>query len=87
MRCPQCRGHMDEGYMSTGGGLNWFRRLESSNVDFAEGIPGTFTWFRWHRLKAYRCRACQIILFHYGDRVRERPKKRFEGESDIDAAT
>ena len=64
---------IQDGYMSTGGGLNWFRRLKSSNIDFASGIEGTYSWYRWNRLKACRCRKCQIILYHYGARAQKQP--------------
>ncbi len=87
MKCPQCYQRMAEGYMSTGGGLNWFRRFSGSSVDFAQSIVGTFAWFRWHRVKAYRCTACELILFHYGEHARRQRARRFkEFEAQDDAA-
>ena len=74
---------MQKGFMSTGGGLNWFRRRASSSVDFADGIPGTFAWFRWNRVQAYRCIACQLILFCYGRQWQSRAR-RFEQDPQPD---
>lgn len=60
---------MEEGYIPTGGGMHWFRKREGSSVDFAEALPGTFTWFRRVRLPAWRCKKCKIITFRYGEEV------------------
>ncbi|MEX0653130.1 MAG: PF20097 family protein [Phycisphaeraceae bacterium] len=68
-RCPQCHAQMEEGYIPTAGGLHWYRRRESSGLDFAEALPGTFSWDRRTRLPAWRCKRCHLIAFRYGQGV------------------
>lgn len=65
-RCPQCNALMEEGYIPTGGGMHWYRRRDGSTSDFAESLPGTFSWDRRSRLPAWRCKKCHIVAFRYG---------------------
>ncbi|MFA9479252.1 PF20097 family protein [Phycisphaerales bacterium AB-hyl4] len=60
---------MEEGFIPTAGGLHWYRRRETSGTDFAEALPGTFSWDRRSRLPAWRCKKCHIVAFRYGHGV------------------
>ena len=69
MQCPQCHTAMQNGYIPTGGGINWFRHRESDLFPFAVALPGTSSWFRKAKLEAYRCSRCELIIFRYGKQV------------------
>ncbi|MFP4145817.1 MAG: PF20097 family protein [Phycisphaeraceae bacterium] len=66
VRCPTCHARMEEGFVPTGGGMQWYRKRDGG-VAFAESLPGTITWLRRARLPAWRCRKCQYVLLRYGE--------------------
>jgi len=66
LRCPACKAVMEEGVMPSEAGLRWLRRTRTGTTDFAESIPNTMAILRPNRLVAWRCKACELVLFHYG---------------------
>lgn len=67
--CPQCHAEMTEGYLALLAGLHWRRIDEPIGVPHAlSGLPGTVGWRARPRLHGFRCQACGIITFKYGDR-------------------
>ena len=60
---------MEEGFVPSGGGLNWLRRHDARN-EFAQGLPGTASVEGRLRLPAWRCRACELVMLRYGRGVR-----------------
>ncbi len=88
IRCPECRGWMNPGYVAVSQGLNWMRRAEGSFNDFAETIPGTHAVLRPNRLPAWRCTACNLVTFRFGHdvhRQQDQPAK-IEGSGESTAA-
>lgn len=72
MKCPECQSKMQEGFIPTGGGIFWFRKNQPhGTLEFAQYLPGTFTWMRRAKLEAYRCPRCRLVLFRYGQHVPE----------------
>ena len=69
MQCPQCHTTMENGYIPTGGGINWFRHREAGLFPFAVALPGTSSWFRKAKLEAYRCVRCELVVIRYGKQV------------------
>lgn len=86
-RCPHCHALMEDGFIPTAGGLHWYRRRESAGMDFAEALPGTFSWDRRTRLPAWRCKKCHIIAFRYGHGLARQLEDRSSDQTDAaDAA-
>ncbi len=76
MLCPKCHNKMQEGFVPTGGGMFWFRKGQPhGSVEFARYLPGTFTWERRHKLPAYHCPGCQLVMFRYGKHAPETPEE------------
>ncbi|MEM8739311.1 MAG: PF20097 family protein [Planctomycetota bacterium] len=82
LRCPGCRARMTTGHVAVSQGLHWMRRAEGPYGDFAESIPGTHSVLRANRLAAWRCSACQLILFRFGHDV-QRQQARARSETRI----
>ena len=69
LRCPQCRHRMLVGHVAVSQGLHWLRRARGPYGDFREAIPGTHAILRPNRLPAWKCNACELILFRFGNDV------------------
>ncbi len=53
------------------------RRAEGPYGDFAESIPGTHAILRPNRLPAWKCNACELVLFRFGhDLARQQDRQR-----------
>ena len=72
MKCPECHGAMETGFIPTGGGIFWFRQRRAPDLfSFAKSLPGTSSWFRGAKLEAYRCPRCELVLFRYGKQIED----------------
>ena len=72
MRCPECHGPMQNGYIPTGGGIMWFGVGDDPDrISFARGLPGTSSSFRRAKLEAYRCVKCKLVTFRYDQQVED----------------
>jgi hypothetical protein len=71
--CPQCGAEMVEGYLALLAGLHWRQIDEPIGTPHAlGGLPGTVGWRARPRLHGFRCEACSIVTFKYGDRPKPR---------------
>jgi hypothetical protein len=67
--CPQCGAEMTEGYLALQSGLHWRAIDHPIGVPHAlGGLPGTVGWRVRPRLHGFRCEACSVVTFKYGDR-------------------
>ncbi|MEO0588757.1 MAG: PF20097 family protein [Planctomycetota bacterium] len=73
MRCPKCRGHLEEGALSVSNGLRWKRMKGMDLADMSEHLPNTHATTRPNHLIAYRCRACALIVVEYGRTLEQHP--------------
>ncbi|MEM9414424.1 MAG: PF20097 family protein [Planctomycetota bacterium] len=66
LRCPACHTQMQHGYLPVSDGLHFVRGDGKASNAFAEDLPGTHAVMRSNRLLAWRCKACQMVVFKYG---------------------
>ena len=66
LRCPQCHAVMQAGFIPTSQGIHFIRGDGKAASQFAESLPGTHSIMRTNRLLAWRCRACEMVIFKYG---------------------
>lgn len=66
LRCPHCHALMQTGFLPTSQGMHFIRGDGKAASHFAESLPGTHAIMRTNRLLAWRCKACEIVLFKYG---------------------
>ena len=66
LRCPHCKSLMQTGFLPTSTGMHFIRGDGKAASNFAENLPGTHAIMRTNRLLAWRCQACEIVLFKYG---------------------
>jgi hypothetical protein len=57
---------MQTGFLPTSQGMHFIRGDGKAASHFAESLPGTHAIMRTNRLLAWRCKACEIVLFKYG---------------------
>jgi len=57
---------MQTGFLPTSMGMHFIRGDGKAASHFAENLPGTHAIMRTNRLLAWRCKACEIVLFKYG---------------------
>ena len=57
---------MQTGFLPTSKGMLFIRGDGKASSHFAEDLPGTHAIMRTNRLLAWRCKACEIVLFKYG---------------------
>jgi len=57
---------MQTGFIPVSQGMHFIRGDGRAAHHFAEDIPGTNAIMRTNRLLAWRCKACEIVLFRYG---------------------
>jgi len=65
--CPNCGGTMEEGYLSSRGGIYWTRQPMFGPMGSAWGFPGAeavgqFSLFPTRSQRGYRCTKCRTIL-------------------------
>jgi hypothetical protein len=78
--CPQCGAEMVEGYLALLSGLHWRQIDEPIGMPHAlAGLPGTVGWRVRPRLHGFRCEACSIVTFKYGDRRKPRTARAESG--------
>ena len=67
--CPQCDSEMVEGYLALLSGLHW-REIDEpiGTPNTLSGLPGTVGWRARPRLHGFRCEACSVVTFKYGER-------------------
>jgi len=66
--CPQCGVEMAEGYLPLLAGIHWRELEEPVGLPHAlGGLPGTTGWRSRPRLHAFRCEACSVVTFKYGE--------------------
>ncbi|MEM7682747.1 MAG: PF20097 family protein [Planctomycetota bacterium] len=68
-RCPGCNAYMASGYLSVSQGLRFIRNHDHRNTPMAEHLPGTHAVLRSNRLPAWKCAACEAVLFRYGRKL------------------
>ncbi|WP_428389844.1 PF20097 family protein [Mucisphaera sp.] len=68
-RCPRCRARMTPGVLPIAAGLSWLPLSPNATPAMAEGLPGTHAIMRPNRLPAWRCRACELVLFRHGRKM------------------
>ena len=66
LRCPYCHSQMQTGFLPTSTGMHFIRGDGKAASQFAEDLPGTHAIMRSNRLLAWRCKACEVVLFKYG---------------------
>lgn len=66
LRCPYCHALMQTGFLPTSKGMHFIRGDGKAASQFAEDLPGTHAIMRSNRLLAWRCKACEVVLFKYG---------------------
>lgn len=66
LRCPHCKALMQTGFLPTATGMHFIRGDGKAASHFAEDLPGTHAIMRSNRLLAWRCKACEVVLFKYG---------------------
>lgn len=66
LRCPHCHALMQMGFLPTSAGMHFIRGDGKAASQFAESLPGTHSIMRTNRLLAWRCKACEVVLFKYG---------------------
>ncbi len=66
LRCPSCQAVMQTGFLPTSQGMHFIRGDGRSASHFAEGLPGTHAIMRTNKLLAWRCKACEVVVFRYG---------------------
>ena len=66
LRCPSCQSLMQTGFLPVSKGMHFIRGDGRAASHFAEDIPGTHAIMRSNKLLAWRCKACQVVLFRYG---------------------
>lgn len=66
LRCPHCKSLMQTGFLPTSMGMHFIRGDGKAASQFAESLPGTHSIMRTNRLLAWRCKACEVVLFKYG---------------------
>lgn len=71
LRCPQCHARMTPGVLPVASGLNWLPWSPNATPAMAESLPGTHAVMRPNRLPAWRCRACELVLFKVGHKLRD----------------
>jgi hypothetical protein len=57
---------MQTGFLPTSTGMHFIRGDGKAASQFAEDLPGTHAIMRSNRLLAWRCKACEVVLFKYG---------------------
>lgn len=66
LRCPNCKANMQTGFLPVSKGMHFIRGTGKAASHFAEDIPGTHAIMRSNKLLAWRCKACQLVVFRYG---------------------
>ena len=66
LRCPHCKALMQTGFLPTSTGMHFIRGDGKAASRFAESLPGTHAIMRTNRLLAWRCKACEVVVFKYG---------------------
>lgn len=66
LRCPHCHALMQTGFLPTSTGMHFIRGDGKAASQFAESLPGTHAIMRPNRLLAWRCKACEVVIFKYG---------------------
>lgn len=66
LRCPKCQTMMQAGFLPVSQGMHFVRGNGRAATHFAENIPGTHAIMRSNRLFAWRCKACELVVFQYG---------------------
>ena len=57
---------MQAGFLPVSRGMHFIRGDGRAASHFAEDLPGTHAIMRSNKLLAWRCKACQVVLFRYG---------------------
>ncbi len=60
---------MQSGCVAISQGVLWMRNADAASVPFSESVPGTNALTRANRLPAWRCQACELMLFRFGREV------------------
>ncbi|MDT8389711.1 MAG: PF20097 family protein [Lentisphaeria bacterium] len=77
MKCPSCHSEMKKGWIPLTRGLTWKELDEKSSICFPKGnIPGLEVGWRLKRMYLYRCDACEIMSFYFGEKTEESNEKR-----------
>lgn len=66
MRCPKCHATMQAGFLPVSKGMCFIRGDGKAASSFAEDLPGTYAVMRSNKLIAWRCKACEMVIFKYG---------------------
>ena len=66
LRCPHCKSLMQTGFLPVSKGMHFIRGDGKAASHFAEDLPGTHAVMRSNRLLAWRCKACEVVVFKYG---------------------
>ncbi len=69
LKCPECSGVMEPGYLTTGAWLYWRRWDDRSLlVRFSDRLMKTLPSFvGTNRLPGFRCSQCEVVVFRYGN--------------------
>lgn len=82
LRCPHCQATMQTGFIPVSQGMHFIRGDGKAAHHFAENLPGTHAIMRTNKLLAWRCKACEVVLFKYGrDNARQVARILAEAES------
>lgn len=64
--CPHCHALMQTGFIPVSRGMVFIKGDGKAAHHFAEGLPGTHAIMRTNKLLAWRCKACEFVVFRYG---------------------
>ena len=84
LRCPHCHALMQTGFLPTSTGMHFIRGDGNASSQFAEGLPGTHAIMRSNRLLAWRCKACQVVVFKYGRNNAKKVERMLEEDAMVE---
>jgi hypothetical protein len=71
MKCPECGGEMEDGYIPLLRGIHWREKGEPIGLAPAwGGLPETGVVWSRKKLQAFRCRNCELVCFQYGSQAK-----------------
>lgn len=74
LKCPKCRGYLEEGAVAINQGLRWKRMKGLDLSEMSEHLPNTHAVARPNHLVAYRCRRCELVVLDYGRTLERQPQ-------------
>jgi len=61
-KCPKCGGDVENGLLNAPRGIDWLAQT------YTETLLSPWHW-KMPKLKAWRCKRCELVIFTYGKRT------------------